>query len=273
MALKKSNLKGADIAHFIFPCVFRGMSATVAKQCGMPETAVRDDLSAEVGEAGAAHALLMLAHALETAKAGEKILIATFGQGCDVLIFEATENLAKLAKRQGVTGALAHKREENNYMKFLAFNGLVNLDLGMRAEVYHKTALTVLYRKSDLIMGFVGGKCSKCGTVQIPRSRVCVNPNCKAADSQEPFNMAEEKGKILSWSADFLTFTIDPPAHYGMVTFEEGGRIMMDFTDADPGTVESGMAVKLVFRIKDFDRARGFRRYFWKAVPLPASAA
>ncbi len=33
------------------------------------------------------------------------------------------------------------------------------------------------------------------------------------------------------------------------------------------------MEVKLVFRIKEFDDKRGFRRYFWKAVPIASSAA
>jgi uncharacterized OB-fold protein len=42
---------------------------------------------------------------------------------------------------------------------------------------------------------------------------------------------------------------------------------MMDFTDVEAGTVDSGMEVKLVFRIKEFDEKRGFRRYFWKAAP------
>ena len=58
-----------------------------------------------------------------------------------------------------------------------------------------------------------------------------------------------------------------------MVVFDEGGRIMMDFTDVEPGTVDSGMEVKLVFRIKEFDDKRGFRRYFWKAVPIVSSEA
>jgi hypothetical protein len=31
--------------------------------------------------------------------------------------------------------------------------------------------------------------------------------------------------------------------------------------------------VKLVFRIKEVDEKRGFRRYFWKAVPIAASEA
>ena len=29
----------------------------------------------------------------------------------------------------------------------------------------------------------------------------------------------------------------------------------------------------MVYRIKDFDRARGFRRYFWKATPDRVAAA
>ena len=29
----------------------------------------------------------------------------------------------------------------------------------------------------------------------------------------------------------------------------------------------------MVYRIKDFDRQRGFRRYFWKATPDRAAAA
>jgi uncharacterized OB-fold protein len=61
---------------------------------------------------------------------------------------------------------------------------------------------------------------------------------------------------------------MNPPNHYGMVVFDEGGRIMMDFTDVEQGTVDSGMDVRLVFRIKDIDEKRGFRRYFWKAVPV-----
>ena len=43
---------------------------------------------------------------------------------------------------------------------------------------------------------------------------------------------------------------------------------MADITDVDQGTVDSGTPVRMVFRIKDFDRRRGFTRYFWKATPI-----
>jgi 3-hydroxy-3-methylglutaryl CoA synthase len=267
-ALEKAGLTGADINHFVMPCTFRGVPQKTAVKCGINPDAVRDNLAATVGEAGAAHALLLLAHILEDAAPGEKILVASFGQGSDALIFEVTDAIKDLAPRRGVSGSLAIRKEETNYMKFLAFNGLVELEKGMRAEKDNKTALSATYRKRDMLTSLVGGKCTKCGTAQFPRSRICVGPNCGEVDSQEPYSFADVPATILSWSADFLTYSMDPPQHYGMITFAEGGRFLADFTDVDPGTVDSGMDVRMVFRIKDFDDKRGFRRYFWKAVPV-----
>ena len=106
------------------------------------------------------------------------------------LVFEVTAENAKLPKRKGLSGWMARRKEEKNYMKFLAFNEMLPIEKGMRAEFDKKTALSVLWRKRDMIYGLVGGKCKVCGTVQFPRSQVCVNPNCHAIDSQEPYAMA-----------------------------------------------------------------------------------
>jgi len=265
---EKTGISGADIAHLILPCPFAKLDQTLAKACGIDPAKVRDNLAATVGDAGAAHALLMLAHVLETTKPGEKILIAQFGQGCDVLLFEATPAIADFKKRNAVSGSLTRRKEETNYNKYLGFNGLIELEKGMRAEVDKRTALTVLYRKNDMLMGLVGGKCRVCGTAQFPRSRICVNPNCKAVDSQDPYSFAEQQGTVLSWSADFLTYSLSPPNHYGMITFADGGRFMSDITDVEQGQIDSGTKVKMVFRVKDRDDKRGFVRYFWKAVPV-----
>ena len=45
---------------------------------------------------------------------------------------------------------------------------------------------------------------------------------------------------MLSWSADFLTYSMSPPNHYGMITFADGGRFMADITDVDQGQIEFG---------------------------------
>jgi len=266
--LEKTGVAAADIAHFILPCPFAKLDQQIAKQCGIDPAKTRDNLSATVGDSGATHALLMLVHALESAKPGDKILVAQFGQGCDALLFEATPAIAGLPRRSGVSGALARRKEETNYLKYLGFNGLIELEKGMRAEVDKRTALSVLYRKNDMLLGLVGGKCRVCGTAQFPKTRICVGPNCKAVDSQDDYGYSEREGTILSWSADFLTYSMDPPNHYGMITFAEGGRFMADITDVEQGQIDTGTKVRMSFRVKDRDEKRGFVRYFWKAVPV-----
>ncbi|MBT7370069.1 MAG: 3-hydroxy-3-methylglutaryl CoA synthase, partial [Gammaproteobacteria bacterium] len=75
-------------------------------------------------------------------------------------------------------------------------------------------------------------------------------------------------GQIQSWSADYLTYTPSPPSHYGMLTFDNGGRFMTDITDVAVGEIDVGTRLRMVFRIKESDRNRGFIRYFWKGVPV-----
>ncbi len=79
--------------------------------------------------------------------------------------------------------------------------------------------------------------------------------------------MAGQRGKVATWTADRLTFDFNPPAYFGMVVFECGGRLMMDMTEVDPATFDTGAAVSVHFRIKQIDSQRGFRKYFWKAIP------
>jgi 3-hydroxy-3-methylglutaryl CoA synthase len=266
--LAAAKLKGSDITHFIMPSPMPAVPKQMAKICGVGEGAVRDLLGATLGDTGSAHALVMLVDALETAKEGDRIMVVAFGQGVDVLVFEVTAENAKLPRRKGLSGWMARRKEETNYMKFLAFNEMLPIDKGMRAEFDKKTALSVLWRKRDMIYGLVGGKCRVCGTVQFPRSPVCVNPNCHAMDSQDPYAMAGLECSVMSFTADSLTYSPDPPAYYGMITFPEGGRFMADFTDSDKDQVKVGAKMRMTFRMRDNDQMRGgFRRYFWKAAP------
>ncbi|HEX7926451.1 MAG TPA: 3-oxoacyl-[acyl-carrier-protein] synthase III C-terminal domain-containing protein, partial [bacterium] len=237
-ALAAAKLKGTDIAHFIMPSLMAAVPKQMAKMAGVAETAVRDSLSAKLGDTGVAHPLLMLVHALEDAKPGDHVMVTAFGQGLDVLIFQVTPDLAKLPKRQGLAGWLERRKEEKNYMKYLSFNEMLPIEKGMRAEFDKKTAMSVLWRKRDMLYGLVGGKCRKCNTIQFPRAQVCVNQDCREMDTQDAYPMADLKPSILSFTADELTYTPDPPAYYGMITFPEGGRFMADFTDCDKEQVK-----------------------------------
>ncbi|HZD26420.1 MAG TPA: 3-oxoacyl-[acyl-carrier-protein] synthase III C-terminal domain-containing protein, partial [Alphaproteobacteria bacterium] len=179
-ALDKAGLKAEEIDHFIMPATIRGVPAMIAKRAGIREEAVRDNLQMVMGEAGTAHSLVMLVDALQDAEPGQTVLVLGWGQGCDALVFRTTPALKTLPARMGIKGFLKRRSEETNYNRFLAFNHLMTQEGGIRSEVDKQTALTTLYRNREMILGFVGGKCGKCGTVQFPKARVCVNPNCGA---------------------------------------------------------------------------------------------
>jgi 3-hydroxy-3-methylglutaryl CoA synthase len=266
--LKAANVAAGDVTHFCMPATLPRVAASVAKAAGIGEKAVRDNLHAVCGEAGAAHPLVMLVAALEQAKPGERILVVGFGQGADALLFEASEAIARQPARRGVRGHLERRKEETTYAKYLAFNELIEVERGMRAEADKLTPLSSLWRNRDMLTGFLGGRCGTCGTLQFPRSAICVNPNCNAVHTQEPHPFAEMTGRINSYTADRLTYSPDPPACYGMIQFDAGGRVMIDFTDVDAESLAVGQPMRMMFRIKDVDAQRHFRRYFWKAAPM-----
>jgi uncharacterized OB-fold protein len=83
----------------------------------------------------------------------------------------------------------------------------------------------------------------------------------------EDFLFSDKKGRIISYTGDNLAASYDPPAIYGSVEFDVGGRGMFDFTDCDLPSLSVGMPVHMSFRRKYFDEKRDIVGYFWKAVP------
>jgi len=266
--LKKTGVDGKEISRFIMPCVFGRVPSDIAKGFGIPSDKVSDNMHKVCGDTGTAHPIVMLALALEKASPGDKLLVVCFGQGAVAMLFEVTDNIKKLTPRHGISGCLADKKAELNYIKFLSHRGMLQQDWMMRAEGNYKTALTTLYRSRKMILGMVGGKCTKCGTSQFPKSEMCVNPECGQIGTQEDCEFADQPGTIKTYTSDLLTYTLDPPAHYGMITFENEGRGMFDFTDYEAGKIKVGLPVKMVFRIRNFDKPRGFIQYYWKAKPV-----
>ncbi len=267
-ALEKFGVPVGEIAHCAIAICPSGGAAALAKKAGFaPETLV-DTMMATVGDTGAAHASLMLASALEKAKPGEKILLLDFGQGIDVLLFEATDAITRTHARLGVAGAIARRVEDTNYLRFLFHKGILPLDRGARSEFDQKQPSTTLYRNRKAVLGLVGGRCTKTGTVQFPRSEISVNPNDHAIGTQEDYPFAERSARVLTYTADRLTYSPDPPNYYGAVDFDGGGRITVEFADVDGVDIEVGQEMRMMFRIKAVDEMRHNFRYFWKAAPI-----
>jgi len=266
-ALSKLQCSSDSIAHFIAPIIAPGVPAGLAKATGVPATAVRDTLFSTVGHSGSAHALLMLAETLRVARPGEIILIIGFGQGADVILLEVTDNISSFAHPHGVQGWLARRKAETNYLKYLALAGHIELECGMRAEFDQKQALTALYRNRAAVLGLVGGRNPQSGVIQFPKSAIPLGTTTSTPSVLEDYPLADRAARIISYTADSLTFTPDPPSYYGTVEFDGGGRLLCDFTDVDPEAVVVGAPVRMMFRIKAVDERRGFIKYFWKAAP------
>jgi 3-hydroxy-3-methylglutaryl CoA synthase len=267
-ALHILEVPAGRVDHLIIAVPAAGVPETLAKRAGIRAEAVRNALGATVGYTGAAHPTLMLAHTLESAKPGELIVVTGFGQGCDVLVFEVTAAIKHSAGPGGVSRWLNRRKPESNYIKFLSFNGLLDLDKGMRAEADFKQPLTALYRNRKTVLGLVGGRSPKTGAIQFPRSQLSVDTEDNAIGTQEDYPLADRRARILSHTADNLCYSPDPPAYYGMIEFEGGGRMFAEFADVDPELIEVGREVRMMFRIKDVDSRRGFTKYFWKAAPV-----
>ena len=264
--LKKTGFSIKDFARVIYPCYFTGTHKAIARTIGADPTAVHGNLHEVCGDTGTAHPLVMLVSALEDAKPGDKLLVAGFGQGCDVLGFEATDLITAFKGPRGIKDNLSQRVELTNYQKFAKFRDLITADLGIRGEANPNTSLTALWRRKKMILALAGCKCRKCGTPQFPPLPVCVKPDCLGKEFDE-YEFADKEGSILMFTGDLLSPSVDPPAVYGMVAFDGGGRTMLDFTDCTLSQIEVGMKVKMSFRRRYADQMRGFTGYFWKAVP------
>lgn len=251
----------SDVAHFVMPAPLARVNEAVAKRLGIGAAAVVSAEHGTVGDLGSAQPLAMLDIALRAAAPGALIMVAAFGSGCDALLLRRTA-----APCPGDVPDAG--QPENNYLKYLSFTGQIDLAWGMRAEMDNKTALTAAWRDHARASRFEGGRCSACGTVQFPRTRVCVNPECRTQDTQQTTSLADLPAHVMSHTTDFLGYTPDPPFQFGHIDFEGGGRVLMEFTDTDVGELAVGLPLRMVYRVKEIDRNRGFRRYFWKATPV-----
>ena len=265
-ALEQFPLAPAKVDHFILALPARGVERGIARRLGIRDDAVADSLLERVGFAGAAHPLLQLALTLDHARKGETVVVAGFGQGCDVLAFEVARD-PEPGHSRGVGWWLDRRAEEPSYTKFLALQGLLEMERGMRAEADQKPALTALHRERRAVLGLVGSRCSQTGRVQFPPSQIMVGATSPAPAPQIEHPLADVPATVLTHTADNLTYTPDPPAYYGAVEFDGGGRLTAEFTDVGDGGIGVGDRVGMMFRIKAVDEVRGFTKYFWKAAP------
>lgn len=265
--LKKYNLDIKDFAKVIYSCPYARDHAAIGKRIGADPGQIQDNMFTTVGDTGTAYPLMMLVAALEEAKPGDKILVASYGSGSDALFFKVTEKIAQLGERRGIKKHLASKMDLPSYEKYLAFSNVIPLERGVRGEETPTSQISDLWRRRRVLLGLVGCKCKRCGTPQYPYQGVCVNPNCGAINEMEDYRFSDKKGRVVTYTGDNLAYSPVPPTIYGMIDFEGGGRFGFDITDTDLDSLKLDMPIEMTFRRKFFDEVHGVYNYFWKGTP------
>ena len=262
-ALSRAGLEPTAISVAAVHEPLPGAWKEIARATGIGAPNVASEVAQSLGDLGAAHALLAFALACCKARAGDCVLLAGFGSGCDALVFEMTgpmpgaDHAAEVVSRGLVF---------DEYVRFLSLNGALDLDWGVRSDFEQKAQATVLERYGRDMIGFIGGRDTK-GNVQFPKSRIPVRPDADGPEPLQDVRLADELATIVSVTADRLNYTPDPPFWFGLAQFDNGARVMMEFTDADARGFSVGDRVGMRLRIKSRDKRRGFRTYFWKAAP------
>jgi len=259
---KKSSLTPKDVSKVIFNGPDPRRHRDMAKMLGLEPSQVQDPLFGVVGDTGAAFSLMLLAAALEDSKPGDRMLLANYGSGADVLLLEA---MKELDHKRGIKSYISSKKVLSDYLTYLRWHDLVEMsEGGRRRPAPPSPSASALWREVDKNIRLHGVKCKHCGAIQYPPQRVCFN--CKTHDEFEDYRFADKKGKVFTYSVDGMTPTPNPPFVLTVVDFEEGGRIWLSMTDKNVQDVKVGMPLELTFR-KLFTGG-GIHNYYWECMPV-----
>jgi len=261
--MKKNKLSAKDFARAVLYGPDPRSHGALVRRLGFEESQVQDTLFATVGNTGAPMALMMLVAALEESKPGDRILLASYGDGADAFILRATENIEKLRDRRGIKWHLASKAMLPSYGKYLSFRHLV--ELPPQAGLREVGSATVMWRTKKWVLSCHASKCNRCQMVTYPVQRVCYG--CQSKDDYQEVNLSRERGALFTYSLDNLAAGgINPPIIQSVVSFENGARFYCMMTDCDPDQVKVEMPLEMTLR--RLHEGADFHNYFWKCRPL-----
>jgi 3-hydroxy-3-methylglutaryl CoA synthase len=258
--LEKSRLDIKDITKAVFYGPDLRRHREMASRLGLKPEQVQEPFFDKLGNTGTAFSLMLLAAALEEAKPDDKILVTSYGDGADVLLFKVTGKIKNVTGKWGIRRSLASKMmiRPDEYRACREF-------AATDPERFGGASASVIARERDAIYALQGVKCLKCGTVQYPPQRICTK--CHAKDNFEPYSFANKKGKVftftLKYGADIPAFA--RPGVDTMVDFASGGRALFGMTDMIADKVKVGMDVEMSFRTLGV--GGGIHNYFWRCMP------
>ncbi len=258
----KSGLALSSITRAVFNGPDLRRHREMAKALGLDAGKVQDPLFGQLGDTGAAFCPMLLAAALEQTKPGDKVLVANYANGADILLLEGRK---QVASKRGIKQYINSKKVTKDYLAYLRWHELIDMAVGGRRRPEPASpSASALWREVDKNLRLHGMKCNTCGAIQYPRQRVCYK--CGSYEDFEDYPFAGRKARLFTYSLDNISPTLDPPNVLSVVDFEGGGRMWVTMTDRDPDQIKIGMPVEMTFR-KIFTR-EGIHNYFWECMPV-----
>jgi 3-hydroxy-3-methylglutaryl CoA synthase len=255
--LDKAGVAPGDLAAVVLPMPTPRAPLGVAKALGLdPKRQLQDGFWTTVGDTGAVQPLLMLAAVLERAGAGDHVLVCGYGDGADAILLRATG--VRRPAAASVAQQVEVKRTLPSYGRYARFRQLVRRESGM-PDVASPVAT---FRDRKSLLPLHGGRCPRCGVVQFPRHRSCIE--CGFAGGLEAVAL-RRRGTVFTFTHDHLFESLDPPTTHAVIGLEGGGRVYLQLTDCDADRVAIDMPRELTFR--RLHDGGGFHNYFWKARP------
>ena len=264
-ALKDAGLTADDVDHAIVTGLHARAARVVAGSIGVRREALADDLSAVIGNSGAAQQGVATANVLDTADAGKVLLQVSLSDGAMAVVSRTTGALKAAQARQPRTVAaqVASGRADLSYASFLTWRGQLHREPPRRPDPTAPAAPPSL-RGETWKFGFNASRCTAFDTRHLPPAQVCVR--CGAIDQMTRERLADVPGTVATYTVDNLAFTPNPPMVAAVIDFDGGGRFRCEVTDVDPAAVEIGDRVEMTFR--RISTVNGVHNYFWKARPI-----
>lgn len=262
--LKKTKLTLPDFSKVVYPAPDLRRHQEVSRTFGLKPEQVQDPLFSLLGNTGAAFPLMLLVAALEEARAGDRILLASYGDGGDAFAFKVTEHIDRIRERRGIKKHLASKKILPHYEMFLQWRGFHHPDTGVRRPPIPSPSAPALFRERDKNLRFYGARCRNCGTTQYPPQIVCTR--CGSKDNFEKVRLSDKKATLFTYSMDYIAGTVDVPLVITVLNFDGGGRALLTMTDRDVSEIKVGMPLEMSFR--KLYEAGGIHNYYWKCIPV-----
>lgn len=259
-ACKQAGLARADIDVLIASGTHSRAVRSFSAASGI---SVANDLSSSLGYSGAAHSGVVLSDVLDRAESGHTIALVVLADGATAMLLRTTDALNSRRQRVAVADQIEAGSDQLSYSDFLTWRGFLDREPPRRPDP-SGAAAPPAWRSVEYKYGFVGHRCTTCGTLHLPAVRVCIN--CKAIDQMEDAPMADALGRIATFTIDRLAYSPSSPVVAVVVDFDGGGRFTCELTDAYSSDIAVGDEVEMTFR--RILTARGIHNYFWKARPL-----